>query len=677
MQESGKKLDEAFSRYVLKTQMATKQQLADALDSQKMVAEHDMHLPLGEALVRLGAITPLQRTNVENLIQNGLTGPKQLSHYQLLKKLGEGKMGAVFLAQDTAASRKVALKLLPAELAADAEFLDRFRHEARATGKLNHINIVTAFSMGEDAGQHFYVMEYCEGESLESILAREKFLRFDKALEITLQIAHGLKHAHDHSIVHRDIKPGNVMLTPEGVVKILDMGLSKSLVSADESFKTQSGYAVGTPHYMSPEQCKGDRTIDGRADIYSLGATLYHLVTGVPPFTGKIEAVMSKQISDEVRNPQDIRDDISDSVVHLIGRMMAKSRSDRYQDCSELAADIEAVLEGKMPLSLPLDATKSSVGMRGVKFDPPPHLYDSSPKTQDASAEDENRKHGSRKPATVIISQNLLRRATRDGFQGKTGAWPVQTKYAVACAITGACILLVSLFIVYGVQKDDVAEAPSPSPALAPVEIKSALPNSDVPNVAAVTKSAIVNLIPLIDPQKDAVVGTWLLKDGVLVSDDSGALSGGARLQIPYHPPQEYDFRITFTRVGGDGDVTQILAAPRTAFAWKMGAVSNTIFAFDQTNSAKSNSAVLKRAHCLQNGRKYESLVQVRKTGVKAFLDGALVIQWSTDYSDLSNPPAWKLRDDQCLGVASWNSPTVFDKIEIEEVTGSGTRTRP
>ncbi|MCY3020686.1 MAG: serine/threonine-protein kinase, partial [Planctomycetota bacterium] len=285
--------DEDFALAVNQMGAASMEQIEAARAAQAASAQKGLPASLADMLVQQGIIPPALRDNVEKklLAQQG-GGIKQLGNYKLLRKLGEGGMGAVYLAEDTLVQRKVALKVLGKRYAGDAAFLKRFRREAQATGKLNHVNIVSAYTVGEDFGHHYYAMEYCEGETLSATLMRQHFLPWDRALEIVAQVARGLQHAHEHGFIHRDIKPANIIIAADGVAKILDLGLSKSIVDGEQSFATQTGVALGTPHYLAPEQARGDKHLDGRADIYSLGATLYHLVTGQTPFEGDTGAAI-------------------------------------------------------------------------------------------------------------------------------------------------------------------------------------------------------------------------------------------------------------------------------------------------------------------------------------------------------------------------------------------------
>jgi len=358
--------DEAFARAAQQGGLITFEELEAARAAQSQSAKNGVLVSLADVLVQQALIRPNVRENIEKKLQAQQQGGlQQLGNYKLLKKLGEGGMGAVYLAEDLTMQRKVALKVLPKKHAGDSEFLTRFKREAKATGKLNHVNIITAYDAGEDMGHHFYAMEYCEGEPLDAILKREKVLTSEKALEIVIQVARGLKHAHDHGFIHRDIKPANIFVTATGIAKILDLGLSKDISDSEKSFNTQSGVALGTPHYISPEQAKGDKGIDGRTDIYSMGATFYHLITGQTPFQGSTAAlIMLKHLNEQLPNPQDINEEIPDGVAHVIQKMMAKETDDRYADCAELLADLELVSEGKMPSSHAIDAVKSSVAVR-------------------------------------------------------------------------------------------------------------------------------------------------------------------------------------------------------------------------------------------------------------------------------------------------------------------------
>ena len=406
--------------------MATGEQVEEAQAALADAARQGLLLSLGDALVRLGYLTATQYDHAVRLIAAQQAGGiQQLGQYKLLRKLGEGAMGAVFLAEDTYAARQVALKVISKKHARDAEFLTRFRREAKAAGRLNHVNIVGAYTVGEDLGQCYLVMEYCDGEALDAALKRDHHLSWEKAVEIVMQAARGLQHAHEHALVHRDIKPANVIVTTAGVAKILDMGLSKDVSGGTQSFNTATGMALGTPHYISPEQARGDKTIDGRADIYSLGATFYHLVTGETPFHGSTAtAVILKHLSEQLPNPQDINPEIPDSVVHVIQNMMAKEPDDRYPDCRALLADLELVIDGKMPSSQAIEWSKSSVAMRRVPVAAPQRAGSGRYRAQAAAGEPRQAPAGAHPLRGTEKHESVQPRGTaqtRQGLQEQTG----------------------------------------------------------------------------------------------------------------------------------------------------------------------------------------------------------------------------------------------------------------
>lgn len=369
-------LPEVVVRHLRQLGLITTDQVEDARKLVSELAQKDKRVTITEALVLLNILTEDQVANIEKRVQAQQQGGlRQLGNFKILKKLGEGGMGAVYLAEDLANGAKVALKVLPKKYSADEQLVSRFRREAKSAGRLDHANIVKALTVGEDMGCHYYVMEYCDGIPLDRVLKRDGVLPWESAIGIVIMVARGLHHAHDLGLVHRDIKPSNIFMAASpgsspasgnayGVAKILDMGLSKDISGAEQSFNTQTGVALGTPHYIAPEQARGDKDVDGRADIYALGATLYHLVTGQTPFQGPTPAIiMMMHLNNELPNPQDLRDDIPDDVAQVIRKMMMKEPRDRYATCADLLKDLELVLAGKSPRGAAIEAGNSSVAL--------------------------------------------------------------------------------------------------------------------------------------------------------------------------------------------------------------------------------------------------------------------------------------------------------------------------
>jgi serine/threonine-protein kinase len=355
-------LDLAFARHVRTIGLVSAEQVNAALQAQAKAHQDGKPISVADAMVQLGLVTPAQKESLEKKVKEQQAGVQQLGPYRLMKKLGEGGMGAVYLALDSATQKHVAVKVLPRNLGANPEFVKRFRRESDAAIALQHPNIIGAFAAGEDLGYHYYAMEYCEGKPLDVILAADKRLPVDKAVDVVTQAAQGLKYAHDQGIIHRDIKPSNIIVTPDGLTKVLDLGLSKNLEDAGVSFKTVTGAVLGTPHYISPEQAQGEKNVDGRSDIYSLGATLYHLLTGQVPFDGATPLeILSKHVNTVLPNPQDLREDIPDAAVHVLQRMMAKKPDDRYRDCGALIADLLEVSAGRAPKTNLISASLSAI----------------------------------------------------------------------------------------------------------------------------------------------------------------------------------------------------------------------------------------------------------------------------------------------------------------------------
>ena len=264
---------------------------------------------------------------------------RQLGPYRVLRRIGGGGMGEVYLARDTRLERSVALKLLPAEWSRDAAAKERFDHEARAASVLDHPNICTIHDVGETPeGRLYLVMAYYDGETVERRL-RHGPLEIAAAVELTIQAARGLQRAHEAGIVHRDIKPANLMVTGHGEVKILDFGIAKM---AGGIGLTRTGTSLGTPSYMSPEQARGD-PVDARSDLWSLGAVLYEMVAGRRPFPGEhAQAVIHAIVRRDPDRLDRVRPETPQAVVEAAARALAKNPAERYQNAGELLAALGA-----------------------------------------------------------------------------------------------------------------------------------------------------------------------------------------------------------------------------------------------------------------------------------------------------------------------------------------------
>ena len=281
----------------------------------------------------------------------------QIGPYLLVRKLGEGGVGVVYLAQDNAQRRDVAVKVLLEKHAHDKRFAARFKRDVRAAAQLDHPNVVKIYAVEEHAGRLFFAMEYCEGDPLDALLQRCAHFTVKEALDVCIQTAWGLQNAHDNGFVHRDIKPANLFVCKGGLVKILDFGTWRDFSEPDPGLVTQTGTILhvgttrDTAYYISPEYARADANIDGRSDIYSLGATFFHLLTGRTPFQGPTPAtVVLKHLYEDPPDVRSLQHDIPDGVAFVVARMMAKDPQQRYTGCADLVCDLERLRDGKQPL---------------------------------------------------------------------------------------------------------------------------------------------------------------------------------------------------------------------------------------------------------------------------------------------------------------------------------------
>ncbi len=284
--------------------------------------------------------------------------------YEIHNRLARGGMAQVYLATDRMLDRPVAVKELVPEFAADPTFVERFRREAQAAASLAHANIVGVYDWGAHDGTYFIVMEYIDGPSLSQVIRRDGALHPRRAAEITSEVAAALGFAHARGIVHRDVKPGNVLLTASGDAKVTDFGIARALSSVDEDL-TQTGSVMGTATYFSPEQAQG-LPVDPRSDLYSLGVVFYEMATGRTPFTGNSPlAIAYKHVQDEPPAPNTIIPDLPDPVNAIIMKLLRKDPAERYATAEELRADLARYARGE-PTNAERDMTALMVGALAV-----------------------------------------------------------------------------------------------------------------------------------------------------------------------------------------------------------------------------------------------------------------------------------------------------------------------
>jgi serine/threonine-protein kinase len=267
---------------------------------------------------------------------------RSLGDYRILRRLGEGGMGAVYLAYREDKDQQVAIKVLGDHLASNQGYVDRFYREAKSGALLSHPNIVRTLSVGQDQATalHYLVLEFVEGQSAQALLDQQGRLALGDAVHIALDVARALEHAHSRNIVHRDIKPDNILITRSGVSKLVDLGLARRTDEASHLTAARQGF--GTTHYMPYEQAVNARCADGRGDIYALGATLYHLITGSVPFPGDNHLeVIEKKNQGQFTPASKLNPTVPPVLDHILARMLARQPRDRYQTASELIVDLE------------------------------------------------------------------------------------------------------------------------------------------------------------------------------------------------------------------------------------------------------------------------------------------------------------------------------------------------
>jgi serine/threonine-protein kinase len=310
-----------------------------------------------------------------------LTG-RTLGDYRVLRRLGQGGMGQVYLAEQVSLRRRVALKILKAELAANPLSLQRFKAEAEAVARAAHANIVGVFGIDSADGYHYMALEYVEGRNLRDHLARRGPPEVPLALSIMRQVAAALRSAAEAGIIHRDVKPENILLTRKGEVKVADFGLSRVLAAEQPALNlTQSGVTMGTPLYMSPEQVEG-KPLDPRTDVYSFGVTCYHMLAGQPPFRGQNAFEVALQhVRAEPEPLGRLRPDLPAELCAVVHKMMAKDPAARYQGCGELLQDLARLREAlngaprtdlslSGPVPLPAEAAESAAATGHVPATP-------------------------------------------------------------------------------------------------------------------------------------------------------------------------------------------------------------------------------------------------------------------------------------------------------------------
>ncbi len=324
----------------------------------RVTLQRQLHTGFTCGITPLAEETNKQKSSDPNRVQ-------RLGDFELKKRLGKGGMGEVFLARQISLDRMVALKTLSKELAKKGDFVARFEREAKSMAKIDHPNVVKIYAVDSFKGIHFAAIEYVDGQSIQKWLDQLGRFSVADAVYVAIVSAEALQHAHSQNMVHRDIKPDNILVTQKGVVKVADFGLAKAM--DEEVSMTQSGTGLGTPLYMAPEQARNAKRVDERVDIYALGATLYHLLTGKLPFLGNtaLELIIAKE-KGTYPTARSVRPEIPERLDLIIDKMMAKDPNHRYKSCTDVVRDLTALGIHSDALSFINGAEPVGAGRRGA-----------------------------------------------------------------------------------------------------------------------------------------------------------------------------------------------------------------------------------------------------------------------------------------------------------------------
>lgn len=330
-----------LARLVVDKGFATEAEVERSKEKAKGKSFFGKQKSLGQSLVELQALTPHQLERLELMIANQRTG-RTIPGFKMLGKLGKGTTATVYKARQLNLDRLVAIKVLPAAAMKSEKAVQAFYAEGRAAAQLNHRNIVQAFDVGQWSNFHYFVMEHVEGKTLHEMLQEQGSLGMEAALDIAIATAEALRHAHEKGFVHRDVKPKNIILDAEGTPKLADLGLARAIADRETGL-AERGQSLGTPYYISPEQVRGEIEIGPPADVYGLGATFYHMVTGLPPFTGNdAREVMDLHLHERARPAIELMPTMPPGLSEVIEKMLNKKPSDRYTDCELLLLDLQA-----------------------------------------------------------------------------------------------------------------------------------------------------------------------------------------------------------------------------------------------------------------------------------------------------------------------------------------------
>lgn len=542
--------------------------------------------------------------------------PELTNHpkFRIVRQLGAGGMGVVYEAVHRVMERPVALKIISRQLVNNQEAIERFHLEVKAAAMLSHRNIVTAHDADREGDIHFLVMEFVAGTSLSQLVQQRGRLSVLHACNYAMQVAQGLQHASEHGMVHRDIKPQNLMRTPKGTIKILDFGLARMASELGTARLTRAGAALGTADYIAPEQIEDSRDVDIRADIYSLGCTLYFLLTGHVPYPdGSAVDKILAHLKETPRSLSDVRNDVPSEVVRVVERMMARDPTERFQTPA-------AVVEALKPFGRPRSADEAA----SIDAAQPT----TGPNTNFPAEADPLGIAMLNQPIETVLAMGSSAPRRPRGQQH----W---LRYAGACG--ALALLVIGGFLLKPVfQNQFVGGEPS---------------------------SGWIDLMSNVDPAMNSVRGQWQ-KDGNELSVNAEEF---AWLVLPYDIPEEYDFDVTFTRTSGMHSIALFFVAGGGQATYEVDAWGQHMAGIQNIGGrTMEDPSVPADSRTLENGRRYKARVEVRRGQVTTYLDDKLVATYEGNGVDLSIFDKWEPRSN-VLGVGAYESETIFHSLRVRE----------
>ncbi|MGQ0633487.1 MAG: serine/threonine-protein kinase [Planctomycetaceae bacterium] len=660
----------------------------DPLDAQYLARE----------LVVRKLLTPYQATAV----YEGKAHELAFGKYLVLDQLGQGGMGLVYKAEHRPMRRVVALKVMSPAAMKAPEAVQRFHREVEAAAKLSHPNIVAAFDADEAQGRHFLVMEFVDGTDLASFVRRQGPLSIPQAVDFIRQAAAGLAHAHEAGIVHRDIKPHNLLLDAHGTVKVFDLGLARFDENASAppnspmAALTKSGSIMGTVDYMSPEQALDTRHADRRSDIYSLGCTLHFLLTGRPVYSA--DTLMQRLLAHRDRPIPSLpaaRPDAPPPLVAVFERMVAKRAEARYQSMAEVIEDLRRIAAGPAPATAPRPASE------------PPPLSSYQAESDEAALRaflDVVAASGmptvtAKKERAPAAEETLVDGAAASTLNASAKAGrlvPSTTAARIRLAFALGLAALIPALLWWRLSRPKSGDADAASVATASTDPWPALPK-EKPDLAAPHRAAINSerrqvilpadgwqeLLPLIDVTRDVVAGEWSCTAEALRVRNEPDDARPARLHFPVQPSGGYDFAFTFVRQTGAEPLAVLLPVGTRAvvvkFAEPARAGGTRPFArLHRTDGHELiNSPHPAHVETLVNGRAYRLRIMVRLTGpevqISSQWDDQGVLDWSGASDRLSATVGGDSSSGHQLGFEVAQGEFEFRDIELLAIDGAAT----